>query len=153
MENLGETLTILLLHGCNLDMLGKRDPAHYGQLTLEQLEVAVDQQARQLGMLVHPFQTNHEGALVEKIHDFWERADGVIINPGAWTHYSYAIHDALEMVEGPVVEVHLSDIYAREEWRRRSVISDVCGLTVAGKGLDGYMEALAWLAGSIRGAG
>lgn len=130
-------------------MLGKRNPEHYGSLTLQELENAVVSKGRELGLAVRPFQTNHEGALLEKIHDFWQSASGMIINPGAWTHYSFAIRDALEMVAGPVVEVHLSDISAREEWRRRSVISDVCALTIAGKGLDGYLEAMEWLARNI----
>lgn len=146
-------LTVLLLHGCNLDMLGERNPEHYGSLTLQQLESAVVEKGRGLSMTVHSFQTNHEGALVEKIHEFWRIADAMIVNPGAWTHYSYAIRDALEMVEGPVVEVHLSDIFSREDWRRQSVISDVSAHTVAGKGVDGYLEALDWLDQNLRRAG
>ena len=141
--------TIDLLHGCNLDMLGKRDPEHYGDLTLAELQSRVAERGIELGVRVQSFQTNHEGGLVEKIHELWDKTDGVIINPGAWTHYSYAIRDALEMVAAPVVEVHLSDIYAREQWRRHSVISDVCENTIAGKGLQGYLEALEWLSASL----
>lgn len=141
---------VWLLHGCNLDMLGLRNPGHYGTFTLAELEEQVVVRGRELGLTVHPFQTNHEGAFVEKVHEIWQTAAGLIVNPGAWTHYSYAIRDALEMVAAPVAEVHISDINAREEWRRHSVISDVCGLTIAGKGIEGYFEALAWLAEGIR---
>jgi 3-dehydroquinate dehydratase-2 len=143
---------VVLLHGCNLDMLGKRDPRHYGNVTLAELERSVIEHGRELGMEVVPFQTNHEGALVEKIHEYWQDAAGMIINPGAWTHYSYALHDALEMVQGPIIEVHLSDIAGREQWRRLSVISDVCALTISGKGPEGYIEALDWLAANPAGA-
>ncbi len=141
-------MRLALLHGCNLNMLGRRDPEHYGTLTLEELESAVRVRAAEAGFSdCLCFQTNHEGELVEKIHELCGVLDAMIINPGAWTHYSYAIHDALELVAAPVVEVHLSDIAHRpEEWRRHSVISDVCGLTIAGKGLNGYLEALEWLA-------
>lgn len=141
------SLKIAVLHGCNLDMLGERDPRHYGSLTLKDLENGISQEAGRLGMECFFFQTNHEGDLVEKIHELRKGIDGMIINPGAWTHYSYAIHDALELVGSPVVEVHLSDIAnRREEWRQRSVISDVCSHTISGKGPDGYREALGWLA-------
>ena len=141
-----EKLTVSLLHGCNLNMLGRRDPEHYGDITLEKLESEVVKRGWGLGLNVHSYQTNHEGDLVEKIHELLHQADGMIINPGAWTHYSYAIRDALEMFPAPIVEVHLSDISTREEWRRHSVISDVCSLTISGKGLQGYLEALDWLA-------
>ncbi|MBE0428365.1 MAG: 3-dehydroquinate dehydratase [Thermoleophilia bacterium] len=146
-------MTIYLLHGCNLDMLGRRRQEHYGGITLQMLENEVVRKGRELGMKVRSFQTNHEGDLVEKIHELVDRADGIVINPGAWTHYSYAIRDALEILDAPVAEVHLSDIYAREEWRRRSVISDVCAVTIAGKGLQGYVEALEWLAAEIGSTG
>lgn len=143
--------TIALLHGCNLNMLGQRDPSHYGTFTLSQLESEIVGEARRYEITCLTFQTNHEGELVEKIQELRKRVDGMIINPGAWTHYSYAIRDALELVEGPVIEVHLSDIANRqEEWRRHSVISDVCELTIAGKGKDGYREALNWLVASFR---
>lgn len=142
-----EILNIALLHGVNLNMLGKRDPEHYGTLTLAELEGQVTAEARRLGLVCASHQTNHEGELVEKIQELRLRSLGMIINPGAWTHYSYAIRDALEMVKGPVVEVHLSDIDNRpEEWRHRSVIRDVCELTVSGKGPEGYIEAVRWLA-------
>lgn len=138
--------TIAILHGCNLDMLGERDPEHYGTMKLPELESRVVAAVRRYNMSCITFQSNHEGDLVEKIHELRKRAAGMIVNPGAWTHYSYAIHDALELVEGPVVEVHLSDISSRtEEWRHHSVISDVCDLTISGKGLEGYIEAVRWL--------
>ena len=138
-----QILNIALLHGVNLNMLGQRDPEHYGTMTLDQLESQVVIEARKLGLVCISYQTNHEGELVEKIQELRLRSLGMIINPGAWTHYSYAIRDALELVEGPVVEVHLSDIDNRpEEWRHHSVISDVCEQTISGKGVDGYMEAL-----------
>jgi len=149
-----EILNIALLHGVNLNMLGQRDPAHYGALTLDELENQVIIEARRLGLVCVTYQTNHEGDLVEKIQELRLRSLGMIVNPGAWTHYSYAIRDALEMVVGPVVEVHLSDIENRsEEWRHNSVIRDVCDLTISGKGPDGYMEALQWLAQRLNPAG
>ncbi len=139
---------VAVLNGCNLNMLGRRDPRHYGAITLAELDDLVVSRAAAAGFAECAcFQTNHEGSLVEKIQEFSKDLDGMIINPGAWTHYSFAIHDALELVEAPVVEVHLSDIVARpEEWRRRSVISDVCDRTITGKGADGYLEAIDWLA-------
>lgn len=149
-----EILNIALLHGVNLNMLGQRDPEHYGTITLSQLEGQVVSEARKLGLVCISYQTNHEGALVEKIQELRLRALGMIINPGAWTHYSYAIRDALEMVKGQVIEVHLSDIGARpEEWRHHSVVSDVCDRTITGKGVDGYMEALQLLAQRLNPAG
>jgi len=131
----------------NLDMLGARDPAHYGTLTLAELEEYVAQRAAAHGFVLQAFQTNHEGELVEKLHDIARAgAAGVVINPGAWTHYSYAIRDALELVAAPVAEVHLSDVSGREEWRRRSVIADLAAVRISGKGREGYAEALEALA-------
>jgi 3-dehydroquinate dehydratase-2 len=139
--------TLWLLHGVNLDMLGSRDPAHYGSLTLAELEAYVRECAEARGFTLAAFQTNHEGDLVEKLHDIARSgAAGVVINPGAWTHYSYAIRDALELVQAPVAEVHLSDISNREEWRRRSVIADLAAVRVSGKGKEGYAEAVDVLA-------
>jgi len=136
-----------LLHGVNLDMLGRRDPAVYSSLTLEELEARVIVQGAQRGFEVRCYHTNHEGALVEKIHEIVrEGADAVLINPGAWTHYSYALRDALEMVDAPIAEVHLSAVEKREEWRRVSVIADLAAVRVSGKGASGYDEALAALA-------
>ena len=142
--------TLWLLHGVNLDMLGRRDPAHYGALTLAELEAYVVGCAAARGFAARCYQTNHEGELVEKIHEIVrDGADAVIVNPGAWTHYSYALRDALEMVTAPIAEVHLSAIEGREEWRRHSVIADVAAVRVSGKGLVGYAEAVTALADMI----
>lgn len=139
--------TLWLLHGVNLDMLGRRDPSVYGTMTLTELEAYVARHGETHGFTVRSFQTNHEGEFVEKLHQIVvDGADAAIINPGAWTHYSYALHDALELVEAPVAEVHLSDIENREEWRRTSVIADVVDVRVCGKGAAGYIEALEALA-------
>jgi 3-dehydroquinate dehydratase-2 len=135
---------IEVLHGVNLDMLGKRDPAHYGTLTLIELEVRIRHWARELGLEATFFQTNDEGRFVERLHQAPETSDALILNPGAWTHYSWAIRDALEIAGLPTVEVHISDVSAREEFRRHSVISDLDLVlkTVSGRGADGYQEAL-----------
>jgi 3-dehydroquinate dehydratase-2 len=133
---------IEVMHGVNLDQLGRRDPEHYGGLTLTQLEVEISSAADELGLGTRFFQTNHEGEFVEHLHGLDGLADGIIINPGAWTHYSYAIRDALELTGLAAVEVHLSDVDSREEFRRHSVISDVCFARVAGQGPGGYREAL-----------
>ena len=111
-------MRVYVLHGVNLDMLGRRDPAHYGSLTLPELEGRIGEWAGELGLEAVCRQTNSEGEYVEWLHEALDHADAVIVNPGAWTHYSYAIRDALELLEAPVVEVHLSDVDAREEWRR-----------------------------------
>lgn len=133
---------VAVLHGVNLDQLGRRPAAHYGALTLDQLEQRVTGFAAELGLHVQFFQTNHEGAFVEELHRLEATVDGLLLNPGAWTHYSWAIRDAVEIAALPVVEVHLSDVAAREEWRRVSVIRDLCVATVSGQGPDGYREAL-----------
>ena len=136
---------IWLLHGVNLDMLGQRDPEHYGSLTLTELCDVVITHARERGAEVRCFQTNHEGRMVEQLHALArgdEPADAVILNPGAWTHYSWGLHDAVELLTVPVAEVHLSDVSRREPWRQVSVIADLVALTVAGKGPDGYLEAV-----------
>ncbi len=133
---------VMVLHGVNLDMLGRRDPEHYGTFTIAELEVKVKRFADELGLDVSFFSSNHEGDYIEMIHRLPEIVDGAIVNPGSWTHYSYAIRDALELAGIPTVEVHISDIHAREEWRRVSVLEDVVIGQVAGKGPDGYREAL-----------
>lgn len=133
---------IEVIHGVNLDQLGRRDPAHYGRLDLPGLERQIDAWARPLGLTPSFFQTNHEGALVEHLHGLRGSAEAIIINPGAWTHYAYAIHDALEIAGLLAVEVHLSAVKQREAWRQTSVISDLCVATVSGKGPEGYLEAL-----------
>jgi 3-dehydroquinate dehydratase-2 len=131
-----------VLHGVNLDMLGKRDPQHYGTLTLIELEVRIRHWARELDLEASFFHTNFEGAYVERLHQATEVADALVLNPGAWTHYSLAIRDALEIADMPAVEVHLSDIDSREEWRRESVIADLVLERISGKGADGYRDAL-----------
>jgi 3-dehydroquinate dehydratase II len=136
---------IEVMHGVNLDMLGRRDPGHYGDSSLTELENRVSGFAHELGLKTRFFQTNHEGDFVEHLHGLEGMADGVILNPGAWTHYAWAIRDALEIAALPAVEVHLSAVDAREEFRRTSVIADLCLLSVAGRGPDGYRDALARL--------
>jgi len=131
-----------VLHGVNLDQLGRRDPEVYGGGALSQLEGCVKGFATELGLDVTFWQTNHEGEYCERLHIASERADGLILNPGAWTHYSYAIRDALELSGLPAVEVHLSEVDSRDDWRRKSVIRDLCVGRVQGKGVDGYRDAL-----------
>ena len=131
-----------IMHGVNLDQLGRRDPGHYGTLTLAELEAAIGESASALGLVPRFFHSNHEGAFVEHLHGLDGRADAIVLNPGAWTHYAYAIRDALELTGLPSVEVHLSDVDAREEFRRRSVLADLCAGRVAGRGPEGYRDAL-----------
>ena len=131
-----------VMHGVNLDQLGRRDPDHYGSLTLDELERQISDAAAELGLETRFFHSNHEGQFVEHLHLLAGMADGILINPGAWTHYSYAIRDALELTGLPAVEVHLSDVDSREAWRRESVIAELCFARIAGKGPDGYREAL-----------
>jgi 3-dehydroquinate dehydratase-2 len=132
---------IVVLHGANLDLLGVRPAEHYGTVTLSELEGLIEAEAKRLGWECLFRQTNHEGSYIELLHDYRLEA-ALIVNPGAWTHYSYAIRDALELVTCPVAEVHLSAIADREEWRRHSVISPVVSLTISGKGTEGYLEAV-----------
>jgi 3-dehydroquinate dehydratase II len=133
---------IQVMHGVNLDVLGRRDPEHYGTLTLRELETRVSEMGGELGLQLRFFQSNFEGEFVEELHRLDGLADGVLLNPGAWTHYAWAIRDALEIAALPSVEVHLSNVDQREEWRRTSVIGDLCLTRIAGKGLDGYREGL-----------
>lgn len=136
---------IEVVHGVNLDMLGRRDSGTYGDLTFDQLEQRIARFAHELGLETRFFQTNHEGELVEHLHRIEETADGILINPGAWTHYSWALRDALEIAGLPTVEVHLSDVDGREDFRRLSVIAELAFARVKGKGADGYREALGLL--------
>jgi 3-dehydroquinate dehydratase-2 len=133
---------IEIMHGVNLNQLGRRDPQHYGQITLPELERQISDTAAGLGLETRFFQTNHEGDFCEHLHRIEGLADGILLNPGAWTHYSYAIRDALEVAGLPAVEVHLSDVEHREEWRRHSVIEELCLARIVGKGPDGYRDAL-----------
>jgi 3-dehydroquinate dehydratase II len=131
-----------VMHGVNLDILGRRAPEHYGTITLPELELKIKRFAHGLELEVRFFQTNHEGEFVEHLHRLPEVADGALLNPGAWTHYSYAIRDALEIAGLPALEVHLSDVSSRENWRRHSVLEGLVTGVVSGKGPDGYREAL-----------
>jgi 3-dehydroquinate dehydratase II len=135
-------MRIDVLNGVNLDQLGKRDPAVYGVETLRDVETQVYAWALELGLQVRCRQTNHEGAYVEFLHDALATADGLVLNPGAWTHYAWAIRDALEPFAGPVVEVHISQVDEREEWRRHSVLDGLVIARVIGQGVAGYREAL-----------
>jgi 3-dehydroquinate dehydratase II len=137
---------VAVLNGVNLDVLDRRDPRMYGGLSLDQLESRIYEWARELELVAECRQTNSEAEYVGWCHDAYDWAGGVIVNPGSWTHYSYAIHDALEPFTVPIVEVHLSNVDEREEWRRRSVIADVAAARIVGKGPDGYRDALAFLA-------
>ena len=133
---------VAVLHGVNLDTLGRRPAQHYGDLTFAQLELRIERFAHELGFEPQFFQTNHEGEFVEQLHKTSDFADALLLNPGAWTHYSWAIRDALEVAGLPAVEVHLSDVNSREKWRRVSVLEGLCAGTVSGRGVDGYRDAL-----------
>jgi 3-dehydroquinate dehydratase II len=133
---------IEVMHGVNLDMLGRREPEHYGTLTLDELQRQVEGFAAELGVEVRFFQSNFEGEFVEHLHSLHELVDAVVLNPGAWTHYSWAIHDALALAGLPAAEVHLSDVNSREPWRKLSVVGDLCVATFAGQGAEGYRSAL-----------
>ncbi len=135
-----------VINGVNLDVVGSRDPSLYGGLSLPELETRIYDWAAELALTVRCRQTNHEGEFVEWCHDALGRTDGVVVNPGAWTHYSWAIHDALELLQVPIVEVHLSNVNEREEWRRMSVLEGIPAHRVVGRGPDGYREALEYLA-------
>jgi 3-dehydroquinate dehydratase-2 len=133
---------IAILHGVNLDALERRPPEVYGGLTLPALEREISHFGRDLGLETRFFQSNHEGEYVEELHRSADYADGLILNPGAWTHYSWALRDAVEVAGLPAVEIHLSDIEHREEWRRTSVLEDVVVARVSGEGVAGYRTAL-----------
>jgi 3-dehydroquinate dehydratase-2 len=133
---------IEVMHGVNLDMLGKREPEHYGTLTLDGLERQIEAFAAEVRVEVRFFQTNSETEYVEHLHSLRDLVDGIVLNPGAWTHYAWAIHDALAIAGLPAVEVHLSNVKARESWRQVSVVEDLCIATVAGQGPAGYRQAL-----------
>ena len=131
-----------VLHGVNLDALDRRPAEHYGGLTFTQLEMRIEQFARDLELEPWFFQSNHEGDFVEELHKSPDLADALVLNPGAWTHYSWAIRDAVEVSGLPVAEVHLSDVQAREPFRRVSVLEGVAAATVSGRGVEGYRDAL-----------
>ncbi len=140
-----------VMHGVNLDQLGRRDPLLYGTLTLGELERRIEEDARELGLTTRFFQSNYEGAFVEHLHALGGEADAILLNPGSWTHYAWAIRDALEIAALPALEIHLSDVEAREPWRRVSVIRDLCFETISGRGPDGYRDALARLREELQG--
>ena len=133
---------VAVLHGVNLDALDRRPAEHYGGLSFTRLELRIEQFARALGLEPHFFHSNHEGDYVEELHKAPDYADGLVLNPGAWTHYAWSLRDAVEVAALPAVEVHLSDVHAREPFRAVSVLRDVCVASVSGQGVDGYKAAL-----------
>jgi 3-dehydroquinate dehydratase-2 len=143
-------LRVALLHGPNLNALGRRPSGHYGTLTLPELEARVREWGAERGMRVGCFQTNDESAFLAHVHGLAGLVDAAIVNPGAWTHYQWSIRDALEILGAPIVEVHLSDIEAREPHRRISVVRDIAAAAVWGKGPEGYREALDAIDGLLR---
>jgi 3-dehydroquinate dehydratase II len=140
-------MQVLVLNGVNLDTLDRRDPTIYGGVSLGELETRIYAWANELSLNARCRQSNSEGEYIDWIHRAYGDVDALIVNPGAWSHYSWAIHDALDILTVPIVEVHLSNILDREEWRRHSVIEDIVAHRVIGKGPDGYREALEFLAG------
>ncbi len=144
-------MKILVLHGPNLNLLGERKPEVYGTTRLAELNALLRKHALELGVELRIFQSNHEGALIDKLHAQRRWAQGVVINPGALTHYSYALRDAIEAVQLRTYEVHLSNIHARESWRRVSVLAEVVEGQIVGKGIDSYREALERLARPLPG--
>ena len=138
-------MRIIVLNGVNLNMLGRRDPGVYGGLSIAELESRIYGWAREMELTVQCRQTNSEAEFIKWCHDAYDNTDGMVVNPAAWTHYAWSIHDALEPLTIPVVEVHLSNVDEREEWRRKSVISDVVATRFAGHGPDGYKMAMQYL--------
>ena len=135
-------MNVLVVNGPNLDLLGEREPDVYGHLTLAELEERIRARANELQMVVRFYQSNHEGRLIDHLHRMRRWADGIVINPAAFTHYSYALRDAIAAVAKPTIEVHLSDISQREPFRATSVIADVCAAQISGRGVDSYLQAL-----------
>ena len=137
------TLKVLMLHGINHNMFGKRDPVQYGTITLAEIDEKMRALGRELGVEVVAFQTNHEGAMCERVHQaFAENVDAVVINAGAWTHYSYGLRDALAILTVPVVEIHMSNIHAREAFRHHSVFGEIVRGQICGFGVDSYLLGL-----------
>jgi 3-dehydroquinate dehydratase-2 len=143
-------MKILLIHGPNLNMLGRRQPEIYGHTTLAQIDAAVQERAAAAGATLLAFQSNHEGALIDFIQGEGWDAGGIIINPGALTHYGLSLRDALAALQAPIVEVHLSNVYKREAFRHTSVIAPIAAGQIAGLGWKGYLLALEWLLGEIK---
>jgi len=140
---------VLVIHGPNLNMLGKREPAIYGKTTIDEINKKLENLGKKLGITVNTFQSNHEGSIVEKIQDAMEDCRGLIINPAAYTHTSIAIRDALLLVDAPIIEIHLSNIYKREPFRHKSMIADIATAQIAGFGTRGYSMALEAIATMI----
>ena len=140
---------VAVLHGVNLDALDRRPAEHYGGLTYTRLEFEIGRFASALGLAAQFFHTNHEGEFVEQLHASPDFADGLLLNPGAWTHYAWSLRDALELSGLPAVEVHLSDVQQREPFRRVSVLEGMCVATISGKGVEGYRDALEALKGEL----
>lgn len=144
-------MKFLMLHGINHNMFGKRDPKQYGTVTLEQINAQLGVLGKELGVEVEHFQTNHEGAMCERIHQaYFDGVHGVMLNAGAWTHYSYGIRDALAILGCPIVELQMSNIHAREEFRHQSVFADIVQGQIAGFGVDSYLLALRTAVGHAR---
>lgn len=134
---------VLMLHGINHNMFGKRDPVQYGTITLDEINEKMSELGNELGVEVFNFQTNCEGAMCERIHQaFLEGMDAIVINAGAWTHYSYGLRDALAIFTGPIIEIHMSNIHAREEFRHHSVFAEIAKGQICGFGLDSYLLGL-----------
>jgi 3-dehydroquinate dehydratase-2 len=150
MEQSKNSSNVLVIHGPNLNMLGKREPEIYGNTTLDETNSDLERLGEKLGLTVETFQSNHEGAIVDKIQEAVARQKGIIINPAAYTHTSIAIRDALLLLDIPVIEVHLSNIYKRESFRQTSIIADVATAQISGFGVKGYGMALEALAGMIQ---
>jgi 3-dehydroquinate dehydratase-2 len=136
---------VIVLNGVNLNIIGRRDPALYGGITIAELEGRIYEWGRALELTVQCRQTNNEGEFVKWCHDAHDNTDGMILNPGAWTHYAWSIHDALEPLKIPLVEVHLSNVDERDEWRKTSVIGDLVATRFVGEGADGYRHGLEYL--------
>ena len=139
----GLSMNIIVINGPNLNMLGKRETSVYGNDTLMDLENYIKKEFNDIN--IEFFQSNYEGAIIEMLHKANEGYDGVVLNPGAFTHYSYAIHDAIKSIKTKVVEVHISNITQREEFRRVSLLTDICTYAIIGHGTDGYMQAIEWI--------
>ncbi|NLF52664.1 MAG: type II 3-dehydroquinate dehydratase [Leptolinea sp.] len=142
--------SILVLHGPNLNLLGLREPGVYGTLTMDDINTKMIELGKELGVEVHCYQSNHEGALIDALHEARTRDAGVVFNPGGYTHTSVALRDAISAISLPVVEVHLSNVHAREEFRHKSMISAVCAGTISGLGVQSYLLGLRGLVEKIK---
>ncbi len=150
MKEMGKKINIMIIHGPNLNLLGKREPELYGTFTLKEINKKIREFARSKFVKTKTFQSNHEGRIIEYIQKAERKYDGIVINPGAYTHYSYAIRDAVSAVSIPVVEVHLTNIHNREEFRKISVISPVCIDQIAGRGVESYCKGIERIMENVR---